>query len=54
MKKRPALIAAAAAPSPYAAEWEEVLVTVSDTNAVELAERRQTMRRCGTGANELA
>ena len=37
-----------------AAEWEEVLVTVGETNAVELAEGRTVMTYYATGANTVS
>ena len=37
-----------------AAEWEEVLITVGNINAVELADGRQVMSYYGTGANTVS
>ena len=48
------LAASAMATSAHAASWEEVLITVGDINAVELAEGRQVMSYYATGANTVS
>lgn len=48
------LAASATATSALAADWEEVLITVGDIHAVELAEGRQVMSYYATGANTVS